>query len=226
MNKFIQRLLLLLTLSVVLVNCAKKTFEEYYARPASLEPPIYNQLETRGNFKNFLLLVDKAGYKNTLSNSGYWTIFAPTDSAFAADTEFAGFIKERGFSSVASVDSTTAQMIVQYLLVYNAFDKTHIDDYQSNLGWVPDLAYKRRTAYYTGFYNDTDYTRKPVKAIASNRNNTSTNTGYYVLADNNNKYIPYFTDLNFLQPKDCLSPTILIFIPVQLSMVLISPMQK
>lgn len=193
MNKFLQKLSLLLLLSTALINCNKKTFDDYYARPASLEPAIYQQLSARGNFSSFLGLIDKAGYKSTLSSAGYWTIFAPTDSAFSADTEFAAFIKNRGFNTAAGVDSTTAQMLVQYLLVYNAFEKTKMDDYQSPLGWVPDLAFKRRTAYYTGFYNDTSYAGQPVKAIASNRNNTGITNSYFVLADNNNKHIPYFT---------------------------------
>ena len=193
MNKLIQRVFLLLTLTAALSNCRNKSFDEFYARPASLEPPIYQQLAAKGKFTNLLSLIDKAGYKNTLGTAGYWTIFAPSDSAFTADTEFASFIKERGFSSVDAVDSTTAQMVVQYLLVYNGFEKSRIDDYQSSLGWVPNIAFKRRTAYYTGFYNDTTSTGVAVKAIASNRNNNGTTNSFFVLADNNNKYIPYFT---------------------------------
>lgn len=182
------------------MSCQKK-FDEYYARPDNLAAPIYQQLAAKGKFTNFLSLIDKAGYKETLSSAGYWTIFAPSDSAFTADTEFAAFIQSRGFSSLSAVDSATAQMLVQYLLVYNAFEKTRIDDYQSSLGWVPDNAFKRRTAYYTGFYNDTDYLAQPYKAIASNRNNTGTGVNsYYVPADNNNKYIPYFTN-EFLAAK-------------------------
>ena len=55
-----------------------------------------------------------------------------------------------------------------------------------------DNAFKRRTAYYTGFYNDTDYLNVPYKSIASNRNNNGVLNSYYVVADNNNKYIPCF----------------------------------
>ena len=44
------------------------------------------------------------------------------------------------------------------------------------------------------------------KAIASNRNNTGAVNSYYILADNNNKYIPIFTDTFFaargLPPAD------------------------
>ncbi|RYD87291.1 MAG: hypothetical protein EOP54_29000, partial [Sphingobacteriales bacterium] len=110
---------------------------------------IYQVLDARGNFKNMLAMIDKAGYKNTLSTAGYWTMFAPNDDAFTK------FFQDRGIGGVANVDSATARAVVQYLLVYNAFDKTRIDDYQSSSGWVPDMAFRRRTAYYTGFYTDT-----------------------------------------------------------------------
>lgn len=196
MYRKIYRLAYVVLIAALFTSCKKK-FDDYYARPDNLAAPIYKQLVDNGKFTNFVSLIDKAGYGQTLGAAGYWTIFAPTDSAFAADTEFAAFIKGRGFNSVAAVDSTTAQMVVQYLLVFNAFEKSRIDDFQSNLGWVPDNAFKRRTAYYSGFYNDTAYNGQAYKAVASNRNNTSSNTGYYISADNGNKYIPCFTSEYF-----------------------------
>lgn len=192
MHKKIYQLAYVVIFAALFTSCKKK-FDEYYARPANLADPIYKQLTDNGKFTNFVSLIDKAGYKSTLAAAGYWTIFAPTDSAFSADTEFAAFIKGRGFNTAADVDSTTAQMLVQYLLVFNGFEKDRIDDYQSSLGWVPNNAFKRRTAYYTGFYNDTTYTGQALKAIPSNRNNNSTNTGYYISTDNGNKYIPCIT---------------------------------
>jgi hypothetical protein len=191
MSNYIIRLALLFA-AAGLFSCKKK-FDDYYARPASLEPPIYQQLETKGNFTQFLSLIDKAGYKQTLNSAGYWTIFAPSDSAFTADLEFKAYLTARGFSSVSAVDSVTAQSLVQYLLVFNAFNKDRLDDYQSNLGWVTDAAFKRRTAYYTGFYKDTTFAGQALQAVASNRNNSGTGTGYYISSDNNNKYLPFFT---------------------------------
>ena len=140
--------------------------------------------------------IDKAGYKSTLNAAGYWTLFAPTDSAFNNDADFKAFLKTRNINDVTAIDSATAQMIVQYLLVYNAFEKDRLDDYQSTTGWLTDVAYKRRTAYYTGFYKDTTYAGQPVEAVASNRNNTN-GANYYIASDNNNKYIPFFTDTYF-----------------------------
>src|SRR4051812_20294961 len=99
MNK-IQRFLPLLMLVVLFTNCKKKAFDEYYARPDNLAAPIYQQLQAKGNFTNFLSLIDKAGYKQTLSTAGYWTIFAPSDSAFANDADFLNYLKSRNLNSV------------------------------------------------------------------------------------------------------------------------------
>ncbi len=195
MSTSIKHIVLFLLTGIILFSCKKK-IDEYYAAPANLEAPVYQQLQTKGTFTQFLSLIDKAGYKQTLSTAGYWTIFAPTDSAFQKDTEFAAFLQSKGFAGINAVDSVTAQGIVQYLLVFNGFKKDRLDDYQSNLGWVTNAAFKRRTAYYTGFYNDTTSTGQPIKAIASNRNNqaiATAGTPYYVSTDNNNKYIPLFT---------------------------------
>ena len=192
----IKRFALLCFAAIFFFSCKKKV-DDFYLPPANLEAPIYQQLQAKGTFTQFLTLIDKAGYKQTLSTAGYWTIFAPTDSAISKDTEFAAFLQSRGISSIASMDTATAQSIVQYMLVYNGFKKERIDDYQSNIGWIPNSSFKRRTAYYTGVYNDTTSAGQAVKAIPSNRNNAAiatAGTPYFVFADNNNKYIPIFTN--------------------------------
>jgi uncharacterized surface protein with fasciclin (FAS1) repeats len=165
-------------------SCAQKELD-IYARPEGLEPPIYQQLQSRKKFNTLLQVIDKSGYQRTLSSAGYWTMFAPNDDAFTK------YFQKNG-QTIASLDSTKARELVQYLLVYNAFEKDRLDDYQSNAGWVPSKAFRRRTAYYTGFYSDQTFEGTSLKAVASNRNSTN-----YVSADNNNKYVSYFTDSYF-----------------------------
>jgi len=144
---YFKRITFLLFSAIVLFSCKKK-FDDYYARPSNLEPAIYQQLQSKEKFKSFLAVIDKAGYKQTLSAAGYWTLFAPNDSAFQA-------YFTTNNTSAEKMDSVTARSLVQFMLVYNAFQKDRIDDYQSNTGWVPDQAFRRRTAYYTSFYDDT-----------------------------------------------------------------------
>jgi uncharacterized surface protein with fasciclin (FAS1) repeats len=192
MNKLLVRICLFICTTILLIQCRKKAYDDYYGRPATLEPAIYQQLSAKGNFKTLLACIDKAGYKKILGAAGYWTFFAPHDSAFQV------YFKEKNISGIQQLDSSACQQIVTYCLVYNAFKKEKIGDYQSNTGWITNAAFKRRTANYTGVYNGTDTAGKPIKIIASNRNNNGTT--FYTDADNNNKYIPYFVD-NFMSAK-------------------------
>ena len=53
---------------------------------AMAQPPanLYNTLAAQGNYKTFLSLVDKANVKELTSMPGPFTVFAPTDAAFAS----------------------------------------------------------------------------------------------------------------------------------------------
>ena len=93
-------------------------------------------------------------------------------------------------AGIDALDSAKCRNIVTYCLVYNAFKEERFADYQSQSGWVENNAFRRRTANYTGVYDGNNTAGSPIKAIASNRNNNG--TFFYVDADNNNKYLPYF----------------------------------
>jgi uncharacterized surface protein with fasciclin (FAS1) repeats len=45
---------------------------------------LYDTLAAAGNYKTFLSFVDKANVKELKSMAGPFTVFAPTDEAFAA----------------------------------------------------------------------------------------------------------------------------------------------
>src|SRR4029078_12102370 len=92
MRKNIKRIAFLAVIASVVFSCKKK-FDDYYARPDNLDPAIYKQLESMGKFKTLLSLIDKAGYKQTLSSAGYWTLFAPSDSAIQADNDFKNYLQ-------------------------------------------------------------------------------------------------------------------------------------
>lgn len=199
-----KQIFLLVSLSTILFSCSRK-FDDFYARPDNLEQPIYQQLQAKGKFTQLLKVIDKAGYKTTLSSAGYWTLFAPHDSAFTV------YLTQNNLSSVDALDSNACRKIVTYCLVYNAFKQERISDFQSNLGWIENAAFKRRTANYTGIYETKNTAGVTIKAIASNRNNNG--AFFYVDADNNNKHIPIFetgfmtgksltaTDYNYFYPN-------------------------
>ena len=188
MCRLLQSFLLLVTICILLVNCRKKQWDEYYNRPEGLEPPIYQVLQSKGNFSTLLTCIDKAGYKNILSNAGYWTLFAPTNEAFTR------YFKEQNITGIEALDSAAAQKIVRFCLVYNSFNTDRLDDYQGTAGWVADDAFKRRTTWYE-LYDTATVNGQPAHIIATNRNN------FYALSDNNNKYIPYFTNPFFTKRK-------------------------
>src|SRR5476651_400274 len=179
MYKFFKNLSCLLRLIIVFGGCRKKAFDDYYNRPASLQPPIYQVLQARGNFSNLLTVIDRSGYKPTLSAAGYWTFFAPNDAAFQK-------YFTANSTSLDKIDTVTAGKIVRYCLVYNAFQTTHLADYQSPTGYVANTAFKRRTTYYDGFFTGTTPAGANGVYVSQNRN------GGYTYGDNNNKYIPYF----------------------------------
>ncbi|MBN1132020.1 MAG: fasciclin domain-containing protein [Bacteroidales bacterium] len=183
---------LMILFGLILAGC-RNEIEEYYERPEWLEPPIYDNLKEKGNFSSYLACVDKAGYGNILGKAGYFTVFAPTDEAFSA------FLSENGYSSTDDIDEETAQRIVKYSIVYNAYNRERIDDFQSTtlLDWDPDKAFKRQTAYYKWVH------REEVNGMEEN---VFDQNGVPLLPeqnpifnseDNNNKHIPYFTDQYF-----------------------------
>src|SRR5690606_40793793 len=68
-----------LCFATIIVGCRKEAFDAYYGRPKGLASPIYQQLDSMGDFTYFLSCIEKAGYRNTLGSASSWTVFAPTD---------------------------------------------------------------------------------------------------------------------------------------------------
>lgn len=163
--------------------CSKKTFDEYYARPDWLAQPIYQQLDSMGDFKNFLVCIEKAGYKNVLGAGSSWTVFAPTDAAFSK------FLSEQGISDVNNIDRTLAEKIVRTAMVYDGERLEKLNDNFSSRGWVPGAAFRRRTVYYDFVEAETStFDGRTRKIIATNR---KPGTDYFA-GDNNNKHLSYF----------------------------------
>ncbi len=169
----------------LLSACSKKEWDDYYGRPDWLGAPIYQQLEERQNFKSFLALADKAGYKTILSSQGWWTLFAPNDAAFSL------YFKENGIGSVDQISVKDAQAIVKYSLVIDAYRKDQLTNYQVAGGGQPNMAYKRRTAYYD-FVKDGPNAQYKKIVDGNSTAKDGVNSGAYIANDNNNKHIPYF----------------------------------
>lgn len=176
MKRSIHGLLCFLSVTFLFSACQKKDWDDYYGRPADLAPPIYQQLQARGNFTNLLAVIDKSGYKDILGKSGSWTIFAPNDEAFAK------YFQENGISGVNDINVETAKKIALYGLVYNPYRKDQLSFFQTSAGPDTNSAFRRKTAYY-----DFVFTENNKKVVNSSRNGVQ-----YVAGENNNKHIPYF----------------------------------
>lgn len=185
-----RKIILLVVLFSSAFTACRKDIDNYYARPDWLEPNIYDQLDSKEHFTSFLAVIDKAGYKNILGKAGYFTLFAPTDEAFQT------FFREQSINSVDDIDSVTAAGMVSYSLVYNAFSRDQLDDYQSSAeqGWILDKAFKRTTAKYKWVYEE-DVDGIMVKVVDQNGIPLLPESPpIFNAEDNNNKNIPYFTD--------------------------------
>ncbi|MFT4061239.1 MAG: fasciclin domain-containing protein [Edaphocola sp.] len=189
MNRILKLSFFLVGLLICAVGCRKKSWDNFYGVPDDLAEPIYTVLKEKGNFTHLLAAMEKAGYDSTLNAAGYWTLFAPDDEAFEA------YFAEKGITGVSAMTEEQCRKIVTYCLVYYAYKKERLGDYQSTTGWLSNMAFRRRTANYTGVYTDVDKDGASKLTIASNRNNNGTT--YYVDKDNNYKYLTYFVDQFF-----------------------------
>jgi uncharacterized surface protein with fasciclin (FAS1) repeats len=154
----------LVLLLLILASSCDKHKDDYYARPSWLAGPIFQQLQSRGNFTLYSECLQRTGYAEILGRTGYFTVFAPNDSAFNA------FLKENGYVSVNSIDSLTLRKIVEYSLANNGNSKAQLASYQNTSGWGTDMAFKRKTFYQDAFYADRGF----------------------VFVNHALKYIPYF----------------------------------
>ncbi|WP_440824001.1 fasciclin domain-containing protein [Pedobacter sp. 22163] len=178
MSKILQKFLIVnLTIIFILSACRKKEFDEFYGRPETLADPIYQQLQAKGNFTRFLECIDKSGYKETLSKAGSWTVFAPTDVAFAT------YMTE---NNLTEINATLASAIVRYSMTYDGEKVERLSDNLTAKGFVKNVGFRRRTVYYDFVYDGVDNDGKAIKVIAGNRNGT------YLPTDFNNKNLPYF----------------------------------
>ncbi|MDH4459854.1 MAG: hypothetical protein QE277_00415, partial [Flectobacillus sp.] len=135
-----------------------------------------------------------------LSTGGYWTLFAPNDDAFAKYFTKAGI-------SLGTLDSVQAQKLVQGMLVYNAYSKDKLGDFQKTLtgtsgeqSGLPGLGFRRKTAFSKGYYDEVGFDGKRYKAVGTNASNRDGVVWSFNVEDRNYKHLSYFTD-EFMNTK-------------------------
>lgn len=158
-NSFLIQLLLV----VLLVGCVDKADDPYFARPDNLASPIYQRLEEMGNFTLFLKCVDKTDYDDVLKRAGYYTLFAPTDSAFSV------YLSENNLSSVDDLSEEEAADLVSYALVFTAYNYQTIDDTHTSDEPTLNTSFRRKSNNYKGVYTETTHDQRQLKVVDINR---------------------------------------------------------
>lgn len=91
---------LVMTISIFMISC--KDDEPQVETPKS----IYELTAASPDLSNLRLALDKAGLSGTLNNSGTFTVFAPSNAAFAQ------FLTENGFASLNDVPNAVLKEIL------------------------------------------------------------------------------------------------------------------
>ena len=93
--------------------------DEYYyddREPEWLGASIYEYLESEGNFKYFMKVIEDLNYKEVLSKTGSKTLFVANDEAFLA-----GIKEEWGFDSYEQLTSAHKRIILYNSMLDNAY---------------------------------------------------------------------------------------------------------
>lgn len=175
---------ILLAIFAVLAFSRCENTNSYFDEPAWLETTIYNQLQTEGRFSSYLACVDRTAYAPVLKEGGLYTVFAPNDDAFKL------FLQKKNYSSVANIPKDEVDAIVAYSMVFSKWKSEQLGSIYSSGIYTDGLAFKKKTNYYAGAYQDPDFDNKWV--VDQNR------IGGYISSDYNFKYLPVFSNSYFL----------------------------
>lgn len=130
-------LICVLGLSIFYTGC--RPDEEVFARPEYLAGPVYQQLQSMGEFNHYLECLDRTEYAAPLKTGGSWTAFVPTDAAFNT------YLQKNGYSSVKDMPLYKVKDIVKYSLIIDAYNTTTLTFYRT--GWYAGNSFRRYTLY-------------------------------------------------------------------------------
>lgn len=143
-----KQLTLIALLVLLFFGCKKDDFNKF-DRPVWLAGKLYTQILTRPELTTFAELVKKSGYDTIIDVSGSYTVFAPSNDAFAAYFE-----SNPDYKSVAQMPEAEVVKLVKYHLVQNPWSKKQLMSLDVK-GWIDTLdltynvpkGYKRETLY-------------------------------------------------------------------------------
>lgn len=177
MKKFFNGLISVV-LSALFISCGLNNFDKEYQRPEWLEPPIYELLQKEGNFTSYLSCVDKTLYARILKSASNYTVFAPTDEAFAI------YLQETGNRKISDISAAEADSIVGYSMVFNTYQFDELTDILTS-GWDTLSSIKKKTAFYESIHRES-YKGDSIWVIDATSSNSAT------VGENNYKFVPTY----------------------------------
>jgi hypothetical protein len=142
----LKKILMIIVCTLSMLSCSND-FDNYFKRPSWLEDPAYEVLQSKGNFTNYLKLVDRTLYQSILKGAGSYTIFAPNDDAFKI------YLAANSLSSVDDISDAEAAKIVAYTLVYNSYQSSHLGDIAGS-EWTIGGSMRKLTSYYRTIHKE------------------------------------------------------------------------
>lgn len=146
MTKYKQ--LTFITLLVILFfGCKDDKLTGIYAPPSWLPGKLYSQIQSKPELTTFAELVKISGYDTIINVSGSFTVFAPSNDAFAQY-----FQSNPNYKKVSDIPKAEAVKLVKYHIVQDGWSKKQLMSLDVN-GWIDstDLknnlpkGYKRQT---------------------------------------------------------------------------------
>ncbi len=125
-------LLLLVFIVLLLLGCNRDEFNKY-DRPEWLAGKIYTQILAQPELSTFAKGVELIGYDKILDVSGSYTVFGPSDEAFAAY-----FANNPNYNSIEDIPIPELERLIKYHIVQNPWSKIQLrtlDIY----GWIDTL---------------------------------------------------------------------------------------
>lgn len=141
--------LTLIALFVLLfLGCKRDDFNKY-DRPTWLTGKLYTQILTKPELSTFAELLKISGYDTIIDVSGSYTVFAPSNDAFAKY-----FQENPQFKTVSAMPKAEVIKLIKYHLVQNPWSKKQLQSLDI-YGWIDTLdltrnlpkGYKRETLY-------------------------------------------------------------------------------
>jgi len=176
--------------TALFVGCVDIYELDKYQRPDWLAGKLYTQIAEQENLKQFAECLRLTGYDTVLNVSGSYTVFAPSNEAFA---QFFSQNPEYD-NSVSGIPATKLEEIVKYHIIQNAWNRAQLQMLDIG-GWIDPAdpeneprAYKRQS-----LLRDPN-TKFWVKFLKGNYTivDSTTANDYRMVYTRSRKYVPIF----------------------------------